>query len=173
MLESSKVHSLIRPMSHFDLERVLAWRNHPDVRSYMYTQNEITLAEHQCWFERTLLNPKTHLLIFEANHQPLGYVNISETGNGGVADWGFYAAPDAPKGTGRQLGHAALNHAFTQFKLHKVCGQALAHNERSIQFHQSIGFQQEGILRDQHFDGERYHHVNCYGLLCSEWHPDK
>ncbi|NML86970.1 UDP-4-amino-4,6-dideoxy-N-acetyl-beta-L-altrosamine N-acetyltransferase [Polaromonas sp.] len=159
-------------MVHADLERVLAWRNHPDVRRNMYTQHEITLDEHQRWFERTLPDPKKHLLIFEENHQPLGFVNFNEVGNGGLADWGFYAAPDAPKGSGRQLGRAALNHAFSQLKLHKVCGQALAYNHRSIQFHQSLGFQQEGNLRDQHFDGECYHHVICFGLLCHEWQPN-
>ena len=172
MLESTSVPSRIRPMVHADLERVLAWRNHPDVRRYMYTQHEITLAEHQCWFERTLQDLKKHLLIFEENHLPVGFVNFSETENGGIVDWGFYAAPDAPKGSGRQLGLAALSHAFTQLKLHKVCGQALANNERSIQFHQSLGFEQEGVLRDQHFDGERYHHVICFGLLCHEWQPN-
>lgn len=156
-------------MVYADLELVLTWRNHPDVRRYMYTQHEITLDEHQRWFERTLPNPKKNLLIFEVNHQPLGFVNFNETGNGRIADWGFYAAPDAPKGSGRQLGRAALNHAFTQLKLHKICGQALAYNERSIQFHQSLGFQQEGILRDQHFDGEQYHHVICFGLIGHEW----
>ena len=158
-------------MVHDDLERVLAWRNHPDVRRYMYTQHEISLDEHQRWFERNLADPSRHLLIFEENHRPLGFVNFNEAGNGGIADWGFYAAPDAPKGSGRQLGSTALNHAFSQLKLHKVCGQALAYNQRSIQFHQSLGFQQEGILRDQHFDGERYHHVICFGMLCHEWQP--
>jgi UDP-4-amino-4,6-dideoxy-N-acetyl-beta-L-altrosamine N-acetyltransferase len=158
-------------MVHADLALVLAWRNHPDVRRYMYTQHEITLDEHQRWFERTLPDRKKHLLIFEANQQPLGFVNFNETGNGGIADWGFYAAPAAPKGSGRQLGHAALSHAFTQLKLHKVCGEALAYNQRSIQFHQSLGFQQEGTFRDQHFDGERYHHVICFGLLSYEWQP--
>lgn len=159
-------------MVHADLERVLAWRNHPDVRRYMYTQHEITLDEHQRWFERTLPDPKKHLLIFEVNHQPRGFVNFNEAGSGRIADWGFYAAPDAPKGSGRQLGRTALNHAFIQLQLHKVCGQALAYNERSIQFHQSLGFQQEGILRDQHFDGERHHHVICFGLLDHEWQPN-
>lgn len=172
MPESTSVPSLIRPMVRADLERVLAWRNHPDVRRYMYTQHEITLDEHQCWFERTLPDPKKHLLIFEENHQPLGFVNFNEAGQGGIVDWGFYAAPDAPKGSGRQLGRAALNHAFSQLKFHKVCGQALAYNQRSIQFHQSLGFEQEGILRDQHFDGERYHHVICFGLLSHEWQPN-
>ena len=170
MTESTTVSSQIRPMVHADLELVLAWRNHSDVRRYMYTQHEIMQDEHLRWFERTLQDPKKRLLIFEVNHLPLGYVNFNEVGSGGIADWGFYVAPDARKGSGRQLGRAALNHAFTQLKLHKVCGKALAHNERSNHLHQSLGFQQEGILRDQHFDGERYHDVNCFGLLCSEWH---
>jgi UDP-4-amino-4,6-dideoxy-N-acetyl-beta-L-altrosamine N-acetyltransferase len=172
MLESSALPSQIRPMLHADLALVLAWRNDPDVRRYMYSQHEITLVEHQQWFERTLTDPKKHLLIFEVNHQALGFVNFNEAGNGGIADWGFYAAPDAPKGSGRQLGRSALSHAFTQLKLHKVCGQALANNERSIRLHKSLGFQQEGNLCEQHFDGESYHHVICFGLLRHEWQPN-
>jgi len=171
MPESTNELSLIRPMIHADLEQVLAWRNHPDVRRYMYTQHEITLDEHKRWFERTVPDPKKHLLIFEVNHLPLGFVNFNEVGNGGIANWGFYVAPDAPKGSGRQLGCAALSHVFTQLNLHKVCGQALAYNKRSILFHQALGFQQEGTLRDQHFDGERYHNVICFGLLSHEWQP--
>lgn len=169
MPESTPLSSQIRPMVHADLLRVLAWRNHPDVRHSMYTQHEITLDEHQRWFERNLLDPKKHLLIFEQNQQSLGFVNFSETASGGIADWGFYTAPEAPKGSGRQLGRASLDHAFTKLKLHKVCGQVLAYNQGSIQFHRSLGFQQEGILRDQHFDGERYHDVICFGTLCHEW----
>lgn len=170
MPDSTLLSSQIRRMVHADLERVLAWRNHPDVRHYMYTQHEITLDEHQRWFERSLLDPKKHLLIFEQNQQPRGFVNFSEVASGGIADWGFYAAPEAPKGSGRQLGRASLDHAFTQLKLHKVCGQTVAYNERSVRFHQTLGFQQEGTLRDQFFDGEHYHHVICFGLLSHEWH---
>jgi UDP-4-amino-4,6-dideoxy-N-acetyl-beta-L-altrosamine N-acetyltransferase len=159
-------------MVHADLAQVLAWRNHPEVRRYMYTHHEITVDEHLEWFERTSLDPKKHLLIFELNQQPRGFVNFNEKGVGGISDWGFYMAPDSPRGSGRQLGRAALSHAYTQLKLHKVCGQALAYNQRSILLHQSLGFQQEGTLRDQHFDGERYHHVICFGLLSHEWPPN-
>lgn len=172
MIERATDKSLIRPMTHSDVERVLAWRNDPEVRRYMYTQHEITLTEHRAWFEQALQNPRKHLLIFEFDNQPLGFVNFNELASGGIADLGFYAAPDAPKGSGRKLGQAALQYAFTQLKLYKICGQTLAHNERSIQFHQAMGFQQEGTLRDQHFDGEYYHHVICFGLLLPEWQPN-
>ena len=159
----------VRIMNLADLERVLAWRNHPDIRRYMYTQHEIGLPEHRAWFERASLDLCKHLMIFESGGVPLGFINFSRLGSPGVADWGFYIAPDAPKGSGRQLGHAAFKYAFQQLNLHKICGQALAFNERSINFHRSMGFQQEGILRDQHFDGERYHSVVCFGLLSHEW----
>ena len=169
MTEHAAENSRVRPMVYADLEFVLAWRNHPDVRRYMYTQNQITPDEHQRWFECTLQNPRKHLLIFESGNQPLGFVSFSELKSGSIADWGFYAAPEAPRGSGRCLGRAALGYAFTQLKIHKVCGQSLAYNEHSIRFHQSLGFQLEGTLRDQHFDGERYHHVICFGMLSHEW----
>lgn len=171
MDKPNSVASSVRGMTRADLEMVLNWRNHADVRRYMYTQHEISLAEHERWFERAVQNPKKHLLIFEQNTVPLGFVNFNENEDGGVADWGFYIAPGAAKGTGRALGCAALSHAFEILKLHKICGQALAYNQRSIQFHQRLGFAQEGTLRDQHFDGQQYHHIVCFGLLATEWPP--
>lgn len=169
MNDSRPEYSSIRKMNTNDLDIVLSWRNHPDIRRYMYTQHEITIEEHRSWFLRVSQDPRTHLLIFEQEGRPLGYVNITEQRSVGVADWGFYIAPDAPKGTGRQLGDAALTFAFRKLNLHKVCGQAIAFNERSIRFHRSLGFQQEGTLRDQHYDGENYHAIICFGLLSTEW----
>ncbi|MBL1378399.1 UDP-4-amino-4,6-dideoxy-N-acetyl-beta-L-altrosamine N-acetyltransferase [Zobellella iuensis] len=156
-------------MTRQDLDQVLIWRNHEEVRRYMYTQHTISLEEHTRWFERASQDPARHLLVFENDSLPLGFINIHQIVPGSVADWGFYIAPNAPKGTGRLLGQAALHYAFVQAGLHKLCGQALAYNERSIGLHLSLGFQQEGILRQQHFDGQHYHNVVCFGLLAGEW----
>lgn len=153
-----------------DLEQVLAWRNHPEVRRYMLTQHEISLEEHSRWFAKATKDPVRHLLVYEQNAVPIGFINIHQIASGGIANWGFYASPNAPKGTGRQLGHTTLHFAFHEAGLHKLCGQALAYNERSIRFHLSLGFKQEAILREQHFDGHQYHDVVCFGLLASEWH---
>lgn len=160
----------VRPMTEGDLKRVLSWRNHPEVRRYMYTQHEIAFEEHARWFARASQDPARHLLVFEIDTLPVGFVNIHQIASGGIADWGFYAAPDAPKGAGRALGQAALRYAFETVTLRKVCGQALAFNERSIRFHLNLGFQQESVLHHQHFDGQQYQDVVCFGLLASEWH---
>lgn len=156
-------------MNERDLEQVLSWRNHPEVRRYMYTQHEISFDEHARWFAQAAQDSERHLLVFEIDTIPSGFINIHQIANGGIADWGFYAAPDAPKGTGGALAQAALRYAFETVGVHKLCAQALAFNERSIRFHLNLGFQREGILRQQHFDGQQYHDVLCFGMLASEW----
>ncbi len=163
------VEHKLRPMTELDLEQVLQWRNHPEVRRYMYTTHEIRLDEHRKWFATASTNPATALLIYEQEEKAQGFVNITRTRCPEVADWGFYLAPNAPKGSGRELGRQALAYAFARLKLHKVCGQALGFNGRSIAFHKAQGFTEEGRLRDQHFDGSEFHDVVCFGLLRKEW----
>jgi len=163
----------LRPMTSEDLEQVLAWRNHPEVRRFMYTTHEISLDEHRYWFERTNRDPNTHLRIYEKDSEAVGFVNVSRTRSPEIADWGFYVSPAAPKGIGGSLGSEALNFSFNELKLHKLCGQALGFNERSIAFHKRLGFIEEGRLREQHFDGTNYHDVVCFGLLASEWQPQE
>lgn len=159
----------IRPMLESDLEQVLVWRNHPEVRRYMYTQHEITLTEHTNWYEKACKNPDRHMLVFELDNLAAGFININKLADIDIADWGFYVAPGSEKGTGKKLGFAALNYAFETLKLHKVCGQALSYNMPSINFHMSLGFIQEGVLRDQFFNGQCYHDVIHFGLLADEW----
>ena len=159
----------LRPMTEADLEPVLQWRNHPEVRRYMYTSHEIRLEEHQAWFAGASTNQAIDLLIYEQDDTAQGFVNITRTRCPEVADWGFYLSPNAQKGGGRILGNLALEYAFTQLGLHKLCGQALGFNERSIAFHKALGFIEEGRLREQHFDGNQFHDIVCFGLLNVEW----
>lgn len=159
----------IRPMVNADLEQVLAWRNHPDVREYMLTRHEISAQEHQQWFQRASADATRRLLLVEDEMATLGFVSFSDVCPGGVSEWGFYAAPDAPRGSGKKLGVVALDLAFGDLALHKVCGQAMAFNASSIRFHESLGFAREGVLRDQQRIGLAYHDMVCFGLLSSEW----
>ena len=161
----------IRPVRHGDLPMLLSWRNHPSVRRFMFTQHEITSQEHLTWYTRASQDPTRQLLIVEEANKPIGYVQFSKVEDGGIADWGFYARPDAPKGSGSRLGTMALNYAFGPLKLHKICGQAIACNHASIAFHQRLGFAFEGVLRDQQRINGAYHSLHCFGLLSTEWEP--
>ena len=159
----------VRRMTAADLDLVRAWRNRADIRQWMFTQHEIGAAEHAAWFDRASQAADRCLLIYEEAGVPRGFVHFSNVAPGAAADWGFYTSADAPKGTGRALGHAALDYAFDALALHKVCGQMLASNAASIRFHQSLHFTQEGVLRAQYFIGGVHLDLLCFGLLVDEW----
>lgn len=135
----------------------------------MFTQHEISLDEHRNWFAVAGNDPTRRLLIVEEDRDPIGYVQFNNVAMDGVADWGFYARPDAPKRSGAKLGAMALNHAFGAIGLHKVCGQAMEANLASIAFHKRLGFVQEGVLRDQKLVDGLYRTLICFGLLAHEW----
>ncbi len=152
-----------------DLEDILRIRNHPEIRRYMLTQHEISKEEHSLWFERASSNQNIRLLILEINNECMGFVQLKKTSNPCVANWGFYVTPGAPKGVGKKLGDAALSRAFEVENFHKICGQALDYNQKSINFHKSLGFTEESILQQHHCIDKNYHDLICFGLLKSEW----
>lgn len=158
----------LRKMNANDLEMVLSWRNHADIRRYMYTSREIGWSEHQAWFEKASKDPLRHLLIYEENGAALGVVNLHEIAPGGIADWGFYTRPEAPKGTGSKLGAATLKYAFTDKGFHRLYGEVLSSNQSSISFHERLGFRLEGVLREHFYDGKEYLDIMCFGLLADD-----
>lgn len=162
-------NGFLRRMTAADLRMVLIMRNHPQVRRYMLTQHEITIEEHMKWYQSASHNPGIELLVYELNDKCCGFVQFKKTSFQGILDWGFYTDPLAPVGTGKKLGRAALRHAFGIGGIHKICGQALQLNVSSIKFHKSLGFMQEGVLRDHYFDGLTYHDLVCFGFLKREW----
>ena len=169
MAERTPPTGTLRALAEADLPLLLSWRNHPDIRRCMFNQQPIEASEHLAWYARASADTDTYLYIYEGAGDPRGFARIARIGGGRVADWGFYAAPDAAKGTGSQLGGAVLAQAFDTLGLHKLCAQVLASNERSLDFHRRLGFQPEGVLREQHFGGSAWQDVHLFGLLASEW----
>ena len=156
-------------MNENDLDYVLKWRNHPDIRKFMLSQHEITLAEHCAWFDRASRDESLALLVIEDNGQPLGCVIFSGVKNNSTADWSFYSAPGNPPGSGMRICTTALDYAFSELGVHKVAGQVLEFNQASIRVHQQLGFTQEGNLRAHIFINSNHHSLFCFGILSSEW----
>ena len=71
---------------------------------------------------------------------PIGFVQFSGLREKLQSEWGFYAAPNAPKGSGTLLGRLALRHAFDNLMLPKLRGRVLPENIASINFHLKLGF---------------------------------
>lgn len=159
----------VRRMTADDLAQVLRWRNHPDVRAFMFTQHEISPEEHARWFATADADPARHLLIYQRDGEPLGFASLAVQQEPGVAAWGFYLAPGAPRGSGTGLGAAVLEHAFGALGLDQVRGEALAFNSASVRMHEKLGFRRTGERRQQDEHGEREQAVICFQLQRDEW----
>lgn len=166
--QSSQRHSL-RPLNKDDLPDILEWRNHPDIRRYMFSQHKISEWEHLNWYEVYSMDETKDALIFEVNEVATGFMQFNSDRLNNCADWGFYMAPTAARGFGVAMGRLGLEYAFVQLGLNKLSGQAIAFNNSSIKFHLSLGFTQEGLRREQYRSDEKYYDVAMFGLLKADW----
>ena len=160
---------VIRKMQSLDLEFVLAWRNHSEVRRFMLTQHKITSTEHRAWFDRAVKDETYALLVIEENEIPVGCVIFSGVQPNSTTSWGFYTSPASPAGTGTRVCSIALDYIFNEHRVHKVMGQVLDYNAASIRIHERLGFILEGTFREHSLVTEVHHSLFCFGLLSSEW----
>lgn len=164
----SKIGDL-RKITEKDLPTIRIWRNSPEIRSKMYTRHEITETEHLEWW-KSLDDKKKMPLLYEAEGIPLGFLSINFINKENtVASWAFYAAPEAPNGTGAKMEYRALDFAFFELKLHRLECEVLASNITVLSLHQKFGFQKEGTARERYFDGNSYIDVMTFGILAEEW----
>ncbi|PTY36776.1 UDP-4-amino-4,6-dideoxy-N-acetyl-beta-L-altrosamine N-acetyltransferase [Saccharospirillum sp. MSK14-1] len=152
----------LRPLASADLDRVRHWRNHPRIRAAMYHQHEIQPDEHQRWFESANADAGRHLYVFLLEDEPSGFVHFRALADG-VAEWGFYLAPDVAKGSGRLLGECALQEAFQQLGYHTLQAEVRADNEASLRFHRRLGFVWEKRIEIESLD------VDCFRLKADQW----
>lgn len=158
------------PMTEQHLEPVLAWRNDPRVRSNMYSQHEITLDEHRAWWNSARKQMDRRYFIYHAEGRDLGFVSITDIDQThGTANWAYFSATDAPKGTGSGMERAALEMAFKVLGLRKLCCVVLDFNTRVIEFHKRFGFRIEGTLRSHKLIGKRYCDVVLMALFADSW----
>lgn len=161
----------LRNIQEADLELILSWRNHPAIRTHMFSQSVIELEQHLAWFQcESAKDTSIWLLYLDPSNTPAGVVYFTDIDWASRnAFWGFYAAPNADPGTGTRMTMEALDFFFSEQGFHKLNAEVLEVNERSLRLHQKLGFQKEGWFRDQYKSDKGYLSVARFGLLTSEW----
>jgi UDP-4-amino-4,6-dideoxy-N-acetyl-beta-L-altrosamine N-acetyltransferase len=160
----------LRPIQESELKLMLSWRNAPEVRLNMYTRHEIPEQEHFAWWRRTNQDNNQAYFMYENAGKPLGIVGLTSIDFiNSNCSWAFYAAPDAPRGTGSRMEFLAIEYVFATLKLHKLVCEVLAFNTSVIKLHQKFGFTIEGILLQQHRVEGEYIDIYRLGLLQSQW----
>ena len=125
---------------------VLSWRNHPDVRSRMFSSHEISLEEH-IQFLNKLRSDSTSLYWKVADKGVVSLRKI-DTKNGN-AYLGIYKNPNcSDKSASLDLMKILLSKTFDDLNLHTLKLEVFSDNPRAVNFYNKCGFNQEGRLRE-------------------------
>ena len=82
------------------------------------------------------------------------------------AEVAFWTVPDFQgEGYARDALETLVEYAFDQLGLHKVSAEAFAFNEASIGLLESVGFEEEGLLREEEWIDGAWVDVVRFGLL--------
>ncbi|MHB8073704.1 UDP-4-amino-4,6-dideoxy-N-acetyl-beta-L-altrosamine N-acetyltransferase [Desulfosporosinus fructosivorans] len=162
----------LRPLAEDDLELVLRWRNSDRVRMAMFDDSIISWINHLAWYKKTQENPDSSKhLIFMNQKIPLGVINVNRFDPiHGRCYWGFYVGePKAPRGSGMVMGYLGLEYIFGELCIRKLCSEAFAFNEVSVNYHKRLGFLEEGVFLEHILKQGQYHDIVCLSHFRDRW----
>jgi len=161
----------LREINENDLPLLLNWRNQKSIREVMFNGDMILWELHSQWFHKLQKNDSAISKVFYFDDIPYGVLNITQIDPvNNTCEWGFYiGSRTAPKGMGTILGYTALNYIFRELHIRKLSAQVFGFNDKSINFHNKMGFTQEGKFRAHVLKNGQYIDIFLYGFLSSEW----
>lgn len=140
---------VLRPLRRGDRERLLDWRNRPEVARYMYSDHTIGESEHDAWLAAALKDPRRRYWIIELERRPVGLVGLYGIDRRAErCFWAFYLADPAVRGrgVGRRVEAAVLRYVFEELRLEWLYCEVLAGNRPVIRLHESMGFERDALL---------------------------
>ncbi|HRD45042.1 MAG TPA: UDP-4-amino-4,6-dideoxy-N-acetyl-beta-L-altrosamine N-acetyltransferase [Caulobacter sp.] len=165
-------HVTLRAVVEADRERLLAWRNSPEVAAFMYSDHRITPDEHDRWFDGIAGDPTRTYWIIEADGLPVGLANIVDINRQhGRCAWAYYLADPAVRGlgVGSFVEYWVLEHVFGVLGLQKLWCEVLETNEAVWRLHERYGFRREALFRRHVVKAGAPTDVVGLGILADEW----
>lgn len=167
----------LRAVEETDLAQMRDWRNIEHFRRNFREVRELNLVHQKKWFEKIASSANDFMFVIEqlAMQKPVGicgltYVNWIIRS----ADFSFYIG-DAEvyidhQGVSLEAANLLINYGFNILNLNKIWMELFEFDHEKIGFFtEKIGFTIDGKLRDNCFDGGKYHDSLILSLLKSEW----
>lgn len=123
-----------------DRDSILAWRNHPAIRSVSRNSAEIDARQHGAWLHAVIANPSVELLICQSREQAVGVLRYDIHGE--AAEVSIYLVPERlGSGLGREV--LAAGEAWLRAErpaVRRIWADVLASNHGSMQMFRDAGF---------------------------------
>lgn len=162
----------LRPITIEDTDIVVRWRNDPRVVQNFIYRKPISKEEHLNWYHNKVSVGKVLQFIIcdKTTDKPLGSGYLQNIEEDKKAEYGiFLGETDAfGRGIGSETAKLIVDYSFQKLKLHKLCSRVLANNEPSKRMLLSVGYSQEGYLKDELFIDGKYEDLTFWGIINPE-----
>ena len=163
---------VLRPLDTGDSDRLLAWRNQPEIAAWMYADHVISPDEHERWFAAALIASGRRYWVIEADGAPVGLANLYDLApEHGRCAWAYYLADPSTRGQGigAFVEYWVIEHVFGALGLSKLWCEVLIGNEAVWRLHEGFGFRREALFREHVIKAGVAADVVGLGLLASDW----
>ena len=121
-----------------EVKMVLKWRNNPDVRKWMYNQDEILLENHLA-FIKSLKSKKDKLyFLVKKDNEYIGVIDFNNIKDQSLI-MGIYTNPSI-KGFGKILLENIINYSFDVLKVKKIFSEVFSENTKAYELYKKYNF---------------------------------
>jgi ribosomal-protein-alanine N-acetyltransferase len=159
----------LHPHGEEDVQFLQRLINDPDVWPSLASFEPVTESEEREWIENNDEDGVTLLIC--VGDEPVGNIGLNGINEAwGLAELGYMIAPEAQgNGYATDAARRIVRYGFEDRRLHKIIANAYETNSASQRVLEKLGFQQEGVLRDQAYVRGEYLDVIRYGLLAEAY----
>jgi len=156
--------------NYLDDDCLVRWRNDPQVKAFFFEEEPLSFDSHSEWIDKVLCDPNArYYMIQTIDDTTIGAIGLSNIDwRNRTAEFGRFLIGEAKYrgwGYGMEAVFLLLDYAFNHLNLNKIWLETMALNEGARAVYQKMGFQEEGILREQKFKNGKYIDVYIHGLL--------
>lgn len=141
LYESGRI--MLRPMKEEDAEYVVKWRNDPEIKKWMFNQEELTIEKHLKWFRLPRKGRMDYVICDKETEKPIGTVNFTnikdKTAEAGklLGDFSYLG-----KGYAKEAFGLWIDVGFNVFGFENIYVLTQTLNKRNIALNKKLGFKE-------------------------------
>jgi len=164
----------LRKPEPYDVDALYVWKNDREIAAMLGGFNKgYSKTDLAKWvdFHRSAPDEAFFMIATKAEDRAIGHVALYKVDHRlGTAEFAILLGDRATWGIGlgKQCTHFMCDYGFRQLNLRKITLEVIATNERAFKLYRSLGFVEEGRLRQAQFKNGAYVDVIVMGLFREE-----
>jgi ribosomal-protein-alanine N-acetyltransferase len=169
-LETARLR--LTPITEADRAHIFKYLSDGEIRQRMKMETHKTAVQQDLWWEKFKTARQKHEVVqwcafLKDSNTYVGLITLKEISTANSrAELGYSIAKTQwGKGFGKEAAAIAVEYAFKALELHSLFAIILPYNLPSQRIVKHLGFEQEGLFREEHFYEGQYYDTLYFSLL--------